>query len=210
MTCLDSAEEIERGLAGGSVLADRTRRAVLAATAVGLPLLAVSGCKGVGALATPPKPAPDVAVLRSAIAAEEVMIARYDAVIRRSARLARGLRPLRDEHLLHLAQLRSRLIVPLGRANAASASPSVSGRTLHEHEAAGHGSAGHGSAGPGAVPAGAAAISFLQAAERAAAADLLRKLAVASPSLAQLMASVAASETTHVAALSAARGAGRL
>ena len=210
MTCLDSAEEIERGLAGGSVLADRTRRAVLAATAVGLPLLAVSGCKGVGALATPPRPAPDVAVLRSAIAAEEVMIARYDAVIRRSARLARGLRPLRDEHLLHLAQLRSRLIVPLGRANAASASPSVSGRTLHEHEAAGHGSAGHGSAGPGAVPAGAAAISFLQAAERAAAADLLRKLAVASPSLAQLMASVAASETTHVAALSAARGAGRL
>jgi len=215
MTCLDSAEEIERGLAGGSVLADRTRRAVLAATAVGLPLLAVSGCKGVGALATPPRPAPDVAVLRSAIAAEEVMIARYDAVIRRSARLARGLRPLRDEHLLHLAQLRSRLIVPLGRANAASASPSVSGRTLHEHEAAGqgsagHGSAGHGEAGPGAVPAGAAAISFLQAAERAAAADLLRKLAVASPSLAQLMASVAASETTHVAALSAARGAGRL
>ena len=172
--------------------ADQTRRAVLAATAASLPLLALSGCKGVGALATPPRPAPDVAVLKAAIAAEEVMIARYDAVITRSARLAGSLRPLRAEHQSHLVQLRSRLIVPPGGAPA-SPSPSRSGPA----------------AGPGPVPAGAAAaILYLQAAERHAASTLLHQLIAVSPSLAQLMASVAASEATHVAALSAAGGTG--
>jgi hypothetical protein len=193
------------------VPADRTRRAVLVATAVSLPLLAVSGCKGVGALAAPPLPAPDVAVLRSAIAAEEVMIARYDAVITRSARLAGSLRPLRAEHRQHLAQLRSRLIVPPGSAAAPSPLPlSPSGQA--SHGPASHGPASHGPvpAGPGIVPAGAAAaIPFLQAAERAAAAALLHQLAAVSPSLAQLMASVAASEATHVAALTAAGGTGQ-
>jgi len=209
------------------VPADRTRRAVLVATAVSLPLLAVSGCKGVGALAAPPSPAPDVAVLRSAIAAEEVMIARYDAVMTRSASLAEGLRPLRAEHRQHLAQLRSRLIVPPGSA-AAPPSPSAlspSGPASHgqvpagqaSHGQASHGQAPHGQAahgqvpaGPGSVPSGAAAaIPFLQAAERAAAATLLHQLAAVSPSLAQLMASVAASEATHVAALTAAGGTGQ-
>jgi hypothetical protein len=195
---LDSAWEIVFALAGGSVTAGsvaagRTRRAVLAAAAA-LPLLAVSGCKGVGALATPPRPAPDVAVLRSAIAAEEVMIARYDAVMTRSASLAARLRTLRGEHRLHLAQLRSRLIVPPASAAAASPSPSPSGQPP---------------AGPGSVPAGsAAAISYLQAAEQAAAATLLRQLAAVSPSLAQLMASVAASEATHVTALAGTAAAG--
>ena len=180
-------------MTAGSVAAGRTRRAVLAAAAA-LPLLAVSGCKGVGALATPPRPAPDVAVLRSAIAAEEVMIARYDAVMTRSASLAARLRPLRGEHRLHLAQLRSRLIVPPASAAAASPSPSPSGQPP---------------AGPGSVPAGsAAAISYLQAAEQAAAATLLRQLAAVSPSLAQLMASVAASEATHVTALAGTAAAG--
>jgi hypothetical protein len=177
------------------VPADQTRRAVLAATAASLPLLALSGCKGVGALATPPRPAPDVAVLKAAIAAEEVMIARYDAVITRSARLAGSLRPLRAEHQSHLVQLRSRLIVPPGSAAASpSPSPSRSGRAA---------------AVPGPVPAGtAAAISYLQAAERHAASTLLHQLIAVSPSLAQLMASVAASEATHVAALGAAGGTG--
>jgi hypothetical protein len=171
---------------------------VLAATAASLPLLALSGCKGVGALATPPRPAPDVAVLKAAIAAEEVMIARYDAVITRSARLAGSLRPLRAEHQSHLIQLRSRLIVPPGSA-AASPSPSRSGRAA---AGPGPGPAGAGPAGP------AAAISYLQAAERHAASTLLHQLIAVSPSLAQLMASVAASEATHVAALGAAGGTG--
>jgi hypothetical protein len=120
------------------------------------------------------------------IAAEELMIARYDIVITRSARLAAGLRPLRAEHRLHLAELRSRLIVPPGSQAAAA-------RPAHSRPAA---------ARPGRGPA--AAISFLQGAERASAANLLRHLAAVSPSLAQLMASIAASEATHVAALAAA------
>ena len=179
-----------------SVAPGRTRRAVLAAAVASLPLLAVSGCKGVGALATPPGPAPDVALLRAAIAAEELMIARYDAVITSSASLAAGLRPLRAEHRLHLAGLRARLIVPPGSAAAAIASPAPS-------------ASWPAAAGAGGMPAGpAAAISFLQAAERAAAAALLHQLIAVSPSLAQLMASVAASEATHVAALTAVGGSG--
>src|SRR5260370_205997 len=64
-------------------------------------------------------------------------------------------------------------------------------------------------AGGGGMPAGpAAAISFLQAAGRAGAAALLHQLIAVSPSLAQLMASVAASEATHVAALTAVGGSG--
>jgi hypothetical protein len=172
-------------------MADRTRRGVLAATAAGLPLLALSGCKGIGALAAPPQPAPDVAVLRHAIAAEVLMIARYDTAIKGSASLAAALAPLRAEHHLHLTALRGRLIVPPGSA----AARATSGPPGHSAP----------SSRPSPVPAGAAeAVSFLRAAEHAAAVALLRDLHIASPSLAQLMASVAASESTHVTALTAA------
>ena len=190
---------VRSGTAGsgpGSPAAGRSRRSVLAATMASLPLLAVTSCKGVGALAAPPRPAPDVAVLRAIIAAEELMIARYDTAITHSASLAAGLRPLRAEHRLHLAELRSRLIVPPG-SHLPDRQAGTAGRPARSRTAA---------AGPGGGPASpAAAISFLQGAERAAAANLLRHLAAASPSLAQLMASIAASEATHVAALSAAR-----
>jgi hypothetical protein len=181
-----AADPVPAAPAAAGLAAGRSRRSVLAATVASLPLLAVTGCQGVGALAAPPRAAPDVAVLRAAIAAEELMIARYDIVITRSARLAAGLRPLRAEHRLHLAELRSRLIVPPGSQAAAA-------RPAHSRPAA---------ARPGRGPA--AAISFLQGAERASAANLLRHLAAVSPSLAQLMASIAASEATHVAALAAA------
>jgi hypothetical protein len=174
-------------------MADRTRRGVLAATAAGLPLLALSGCKGISALAAPPQPAPDVAVLRHAIAAEVRMIARYDAAIKGSASLAAALAPLRAEHHLHLTALRGRLIVPPGSAAARAATRPPGHATPSPR--------------PSPVPAGAAAaVPFLQAAEQAAAAALLRDLPIASPSLAQLMASVAASETTHVTVLAAAAG----
>jgi hypothetical protein len=174
-------------------MADRTRRGVLAATAAGLPLLALSGCKGISALAAPPQPAPDVAVLRHAIEAEVRMIARYDAAIKGSASLAAALAPLRAEHHLHLTALRGRLIVPPGSAAALAAS-----------QPPGHPAP---SSRPSPVPSGAAAaVSFLRAAEQAAAAALLRDLHLASPSLAQLMASVAASESTHVTVLAAAAG----
>ena len=41
----------------------------------------------------------------------------------------------------------------------------------------------------------------LRAAERASAADLVQRLATAPPALAQLLASIAASDATHVTAL---------
>ena len=173
--------------------ADPTRRAVIAAAAA-LPLVVVSGCGGVDVLASPPSPAPDVGLLRAAIAAEQLMIARYAAVLRglpsagaaggdggSPAALAAALEPLLAEHRAHLTQLRSRLIVPAGGA---SASPSRR------------------AAGAPAVPtAPGAAVGFLRAAEQTAATAMLDRLRGASASLAQLFASISASEATHVPAL---------
>ena len=59
---------------------DATRRRVLAIGAVTLPL-AVAGCKGLGALGAPPKPAPGVAVVGHAITVETRLIAHYGAVL---------------------------------------------------------------------------------------------------------------------------------
>ncbi len=178
------------------MVAGPTRRAVIAATAA-LPLVAVSGCGGLAVLGRPPSPAPDVTLLRAAIAAEELMIARYAVVLRglRSpgaaaaggspAALTVVLEPLLAEHHAHLAQLGSRLLVPAG-----SASPSPSGRN----------------AAPPAVPAArAAAVAFLRAAEQAAATAMLDRLPAAPASLAQLFASISASEATHVPVLEAVR-----
>ncbi len=163
---------------------EATRRGLLVAAAT-LPLVA-SGCKGIGALGTPPRPLPDVAVLREAIAGEDVMISRYTAVLAAAPALAGSLDPLLRQHREHLARLRARLIDPHATA-AASASRSASG--------------------PAGVPGTpAAARAYLRGAEHSAAQALLRHLAVASPSLAQLLASIAASEATHALLL----GDGRL
>jgi len=160
--------------------ADPTRRVIIAAAAV-LPLVAVSGCGGVDVLASPPAPARDVGVLRAAIAAEQLMIMRYAAVLGdvqnpgqgaagggTSATLTAALEPLN---------------VPAGST---SPSPSPSRRA--------------GSAPP--VPtAPTAAIAFLRAAEQAAAAAMLDRMRGAAASLAQLFASISASEATHVPVL---------
>jgi hypothetical protein len=166
--------------------ADPTRRAVIAAAA-SLPLVAVSGCSGVDVLATPPSPAPDVGLLRAAINGEQLMVTWYSAVLRgpagggSPATLAAALEPLLAEHRAHLSQLRSRMIVPVG-----SASPSPSRRAP---------------AAQAAPTAPSTAIAFLRAAEQAAASAMLGRLRGASPSLAQLFASISASEATHVPAL---------
>jgi hypothetical protein len=177
------------------VAAHPTRRVMLAAAAT-LPLAAVSGCGGVDVLAAPPSPAPDVTVLREAIAAEQLLITWYTAVLR-DARNAGGtpaggspaaltavLEPLLAEHRAHLSQLRSRLVVPAGSA----ASPSPTPRAATP-------------AVPGASSAG---VAFLRAAEQAAAAAMLDRLRSAPGSLAQLFASISASEATHVPVLDAA------
>ncbi len=178
--------------------AEPTRRAVIAAAAA-VPLAAVSGCDAIKVVGAPPSPAPDVAVLRDAIAAEQLMITRYTAVLRDvggaggpgaaggpAAALDAVLRPLLAEHQAHLAQLTSRLIVPPGSPYRPPPSRPAS---------------------PPAVPAAASAgIAFLRAAEQAAAAAMLDRLRQAPASLAQLYASISASEATHVPVLDAAAG----
>jgi hypothetical protein len=172
------------------VAAKPTRRVVLAAAAM-LPLAAVSGCDGADVLATPPSPAPDVTVLREAIAAEQLMVTRYTAVLHEAAAsggsagsLTGALEPLLTEHRAHLAQLRSRLIVPAG----SKASPA----TPREQA-------------PAPVPSGVGAgVAFLRTAEQDSATAMQKRLRGAPSSLAQLFASIGASEATHVPVLDAA------
>jgi hypothetical protein len=165
-----------------------TRRAVLAASAAAVPLL-VSGCRGVQVLGPPPPPAPDVRQLLTAITAEQQLISRYHAVLAgpaRDAAAAERLGGLLAEHEQHLARLESRLIVPPGSAQSGPAtSPS---------------------AGPAAGPADlASALGALAADEQAAAGRLATQLLGSPPSLAQLLASISASEATHVPVLNQLR-----
>jgi hypothetical protein len=171
------------------VPADLGRRSVLAAAAMTFPLLA-AGCKGVGALGTPPLPLPDVAVLDHAIAAEKLMIARYHAAISGSPAQAAFLAPLLAQHRAHLARLRSRLLDPRATVQAGSPSPRAA-------------------ASPGslATSAPAVALAALQAAEQDAASALVRHLAEVTPSFAQLLASIAASEASHALLLRSRGGA---
>ena len=168
---------------------EATRRGVLA-TVVSLPLVA-TGCKGVGALGTPPRPQPDVTVVRDAIDGETLMISRYQAVLAAVPSLAGPLGPLLQQHREHLARLRARLIEPAPASRPAH-SPAVA-------------------ASPAAVQAPGtptAARAYLREAEQAAAQALLGRLTVAPPSLAQLLASIAASEATHALLLGPGRRAG--
>jgi hypothetical protein len=167
---------------------DATRRAVLAAAAAaavgGVPL-AAAGCKGIAALGSPPKPAPDLAVATAAVAVERQLIAHYGAVLGAMPALAATLRPLLAQHRDHLSRLRARIIVPPG------------GQPLPTPRA----TAGGHAPVPGTR---AAALGYLRDAEDAAATALLADLAAAPPSLAQLLASISASEATHALVLGAA------
>ncbi len=158
-----------------------TRRGVLTAAAA-LPL-AAAGCQGLRVLGTPPRPLPDVAVLRGATDGEILLIAQYTAVLAAQPGLAGLLGPLLSEHRAHLDRLRARLIVPPG-----AATPSPSPRPHVQVPA---------------VPA--ATRAFLQQAEHGTARALLGRLPAASPSLAQLLASIAASEASHALLLGRAR-----
>ena len=166
---------------------------MLAASAAALPLLlGAAGCRssdvfsGLDPLAGPPPLGRDVLTLQAVIAAEEHLIDLYRTAIGGgpgipAATRARTLRPLLAQHEQHLVQLKARLIVPPG----ASAPPSPS-------------PGGTASASP---KASTVSTARLRAAERSSAADLVRRLAVVPPALAQLFASIAASDATHVTAL---------
>jgi len=160
---------------------------VLLASAAALPLLlGAAGCRssdvftGPDPLAGRPPLDHDVLTLQAVIAAEENMIDLYQLALSGDpgTTRARTLRSLLAQHQQHLVQLKARLIVPPG----ASASPSPS------------------SASP-SPRASTVSITRLRAAERASAADLVRRLATAPPALAQLLASIAASDATHATAL---------
>ena len=160
-----------------------SRRAVLTAAVRGASLAAVpmalTACRGVQVLGTPPPPPADIRALSSAITAEKQMVATYTAAIARlpageTAALAAA-RTVQAEHAEHLAQLSSRLVEPAGHRPAAPRRVTI--------------------------PAGSSPASILQIleqAEQAASDRLIGQLHVLPPALAQLVASIAASEATHV------------
>ncbi len=102
--------------------------------------------------------------------------------------LAGTLGPLLAQHREHLARLTSMLIEPSSPGATPRASPSVSARA--------------GSGSPSATLAG------LEADENAAASSQASRLALAPPALAQLLASIAASEASHALLLRTHRVAG--
>ena len=159
-----------------------SRRVVLAAALRGVPLaaapLVLSACRGVQVLGSPPPAPAAVLALRAAIKAEELMVARYSAAIMvmpaGEGAAVQAVRTVQAEHAAHLTELRSRLTEP---APHPSATPQ-----------------------PVSVPPGSTG-SILQGlgqAEQAASDQLMRQLHVLPPALAQLFASIAASEVTHV------------
>ncbi len=178
------------------------RRRTLLASAATLPLLlAVGGCRSSDAFAGPdplagrPPLGHDVLTLQAVIAAEENLIGLYREALggdQATAARSRTLRSLLSQHEQHLAQLKARLIIPPG----ASSSPSPSSSSRH--------AAGAASGAPGATPGPRPAqvtTARLRAAEGASAASLVRQLATVPPALAQLLASIAASDATHVTVL---------
>ncbi|MEZ5116327.1 MAG: hypothetical protein R2737_08665 [Candidatus Nanopelagicales bacterium] len=178
----------------------RTSRRALLAGLMALPVAPLAGCTSGDA--TPPDPsratgtAADAdALLRGRVtAAEDALVARYDATIAAHPALAERLAPLRDQHLAHREAVTAE--GPVADGGAAAPSPSPSG-----------GPAGGGSGGSGgpatAVPTDrAAAVAALRRAEQEAARDRTEACtAAAGAGLARLLALVAASEASHQAAL---------
>jgi hypothetical protein len=172
------------------------RRRILLASATALPvLLATAGCRssdlfaGPDPLAGRPRPTADVVALQAVITAEETLISLYRAALAGGSPTGSPLvKPLLSQHEQHLAQLRSRLIQPPGTATASgTASAQASGTASAQ-------------ASPRSAP-GHVTVAQLQAAEHASATHLVQRLSTVEPALAQLFASIAASDATHVTAL---------
>jgi hypothetical protein len=169
------------------------RRRLLIAS---IPLvLLTSGCSSADLFAGPdplgkrPPLAHDTVVLQSVIAAELDLISRYKSAI--SANNNPLFAAVLGQHQQHLVQLKARLIVPPGAQPTASppaSSPPASGSPGLSAPASGS---------PHPVDA-------LRAAELASVASLTTQLVSVQPALAQLFASVAASDATHAQALGGA------
>ena len=174
------------------------RRRVLLASATALPLLlATAGCRssslftGPDPLAGRPPLGHDVLTLQAVIASEENLINLYRTAIDGDSGTAphdgraRTLATLLAQHEQHLAQLRTRLVEPAGTPTPASTpAPAASAAS-----------------GPASTGAARVSTARLRAAERASAASLVQRLATVEPALAQLFASIAASDATHATVL---------
>jgi hypothetical protein len=164
-------------------------------------LLAVAGCRSSDVFAGPdplagrPPLGHDVLTLQAVITAEEHLIGLYRAAIGAdhvTASRSRTLGSLLSQHEQHLSQLKARLVIPPGATPSARGSAGAAGGSA--------GAAG-GSAGAAGPRPGRVSTARLRAAERASAASLVQQLASMPPALAQLFASIAASDATHVTAL---------
>ncbi|MFJ6217369.1 hypothetical protein ACIQGZ_29150 [Streptomyces sp. NPDC092296] len=146
-----------------------SRRRLLAAGSLAGASLALAACTD-GTPAprpTPSKPDPDAAIRRSAADATTALIAAYDAAIAAHPKLAGRLGPLRA----HLVQHRAALGTATPPTTPAPAVPTPTGQ--------------------------AATLTALAAAERRTAATRTAALPGASPELARLLASIAASGAVH-------------
>ena len=156
-----------------------SRRQLLAASPTTLPLfLALSACKGPAVLSAPPTVSPRTNMLLHAVNLELNLVWIYNKTMAEYSGLRPTLAPLLAEHQAHLARLSARVIEPPGKKvpDTATARPAI-----------------------GATDSG--ALTQLRDAEQAAVGALLGRMVGASPSLAQLYASIATSEATHVTAL---------
>jgi hypothetical protein len=143
-------------------------------------VLLTAGCRSSDLFAGPdplggrPPLAHDTVVLQAVIAAELDLISSYKSTISASSNPL--LPALLAQHQQHLVQLKSRLIVPAGASP--SPSPSLPSPSLSS-----------------------SSLAALRDAERASAASLTGQLVSVQPALAQLFASIAASDATHADAL---------
>ena len=151
---------------------------------VGSSALAVTACQEPAALRKPPGLSASVRTLRASITAEQGLVDSYHDVIRRFPQLSGRLNSFLVQHEQHLAQLRGRLVVPPHVTMSPIPSPAAS------------------SLAAASARSPEDAIGRLVRAEQTAAAAQLGRLQGAPPALAQLLASIAASEATHAAALS--------
>jgi hypothetical protein len=157
-----------------------SRRQLLAASPTTLPLfLALSACKRPAVLSAPPLVTDQTRMLLHAVTAELNLVWIYNKTMAGYSGLRPTLAPLLAEHQAHLARLRARVIEPPGK----KVPDTVTARPALDATAEG-------------------ALGQLRDAEQAAVAALLSRLGGASPSLAQLYASIATSEATHATVLS--------
>jgi hypothetical protein len=181
--------EIRKGDGEAQVAAEPTRRVILAAAATGSLGLTgcLAGCKGITALGPVPHVSADVVTLQHTISAESKLVAIYQAAVTQLGNTsitsgngsdAQVVAAIHAEHLGHLHQLRARLILPPRYAKTEpSASPSPAPQLPSEAKAL---------------------IATLADYERSAAARLTSELIAVPAALAQLMASISASEAAHV------------